>query len=224
MTADEDPYRIEQGNGYTVVCLLPGMNDRPWDEIETLGAEVVLKVAGQKPSLLVDLAPLNYIGSSLVAVIVRIWKSVKDANGQLVVVVQDEMVREVLTLAGLTKLWTIVETRDEGLYELGVSKEAVVEKELRLLNFVGPMVVLVAAVALGLLWCSEQFFARQPTLVVAIVAIGMSVVGIAVGLLSAVREEGTRRVVATVVALLGAVIGVVAVLEAFGVVDLPWRK
>jgi anti-anti-sigma factor len=219
---DEGPYRIDQKDEYTVVCLLPGMNDRPWDEIESLGAEVVEKVAERKkPSILVDLAPLNYMGSALVALIVRIWKSVQEQEGRLVVVVQDDMVREVLTLAGLTKVWTIVGTRDEGLYELGVSKEAVIEKrESRLLVFVGPLAVLVAAIALGLMWSPAKLIERQPALVV---AIGMSALAMFVGLLTVVREMGQRRLVAILVVLLAASIGTVATLEAVEVANLPWH-
>ena len=46
---------------------------------------------------------------------------IKEKKGKMVVVNKDEMVYEVLKLAGLHNVWVIVESREEGYSKLGVS-------------------------------------------------------------------------------------------------------
>lgn len=116
------PYRLEVQNGKAVVALLPEMNACPWADIERIGNEILGRVQElPQPTLLVDLCPLDYMGSAQVALVVRIWKAVKERDGRMVVANQHPMVQEVLTMAGLNKVWTIVRTRDEGLSRLGMT-------------------------------------------------------------------------------------------------------
>ena len=61
----------------------------------------------------------------------------KERNGQFSIVSPNEQVTDVLKTAGLWKLWSVVEDREEAVYELGVSRAAIVEKrERRFLVFV----------------------------------------------------------------------------------------
>jgi anti-anti-sigma factor len=114
------PYRMEQDRRRTTVTLLPEMNETPWSDIELIGTEVVQRLqAVPAPSLLVDLSPLNYMGSAQVALVVRLFKVVKERHGKMVVVARDPLVREVLTLAGLDKLWVITDDLNDALAELG---------------------------------------------------------------------------------------------------------
>jgi hypothetical protein len=59
-----------------------------------------------------------------VALIVRLYKTVNSRGGKMVVVNTHELVFEVLKLAGLTKLWTIVGTRAEAFSSMGVKATA----------------------------------------------------------------------------------------------------
>lgn len=108
------------------MALLPALNEVPWSDIEAIGGEVLARLEeAPSPKTLVDLTPLNYMGSAQVALVVRIFKAVKDRGGQMIVANSDPMVREVLTLAGLDKIWTIVISREAGLLQLGASPAAV---------------------------------------------------------------------------------------------------
>jgi anti-anti-sigma factor len=114
------PYRLEINNRLAIVTLLPELNEVPWADIEKVGSEILSRIQNlNSPQLLVDLCPLNYMGSAQVALVVRMFKTVKEKNGKMVVANRDPMVLEVLSLAGLNKVWTIVDSRERALSMLG---------------------------------------------------------------------------------------------------------
>ncbi len=115
------PYRLEIENRRAIVALLPELNEVPWADIEKVGSEILAQIAPlASPSLLVDLCALNYMGSAQVALVVRMFKTVvKEKNGKMVVANRDPMVLEVLSLAGLNKVWTIVDSRERAMSMLG---------------------------------------------------------------------------------------------------------
>jgi anti-anti-sigma factor len=118
-------YRFESLNGCLTITLLPELNDKQWADIERVGTEIVDRIsASPSPKVLVDLTPLSYMGSAMVALIVRLYKTVNSRGGKMVVVNQHELVHEVLKLAGLTKLWTILPNRQEAYGSLGVKATA----------------------------------------------------------------------------------------------------
>lgn len=122
MTSNDSRYQFEVCNGYAVIGLLPELNQAAWADIEGMGTALVEKISAQKTTVfLVDLSALTYMGSAMVALVVRLWKSVNERDGKLAVVNHNAMVLEVLQLAGLKKVWTIVSSREEGLSALGVS-------------------------------------------------------------------------------------------------------
>lgn len=122
MTATDANYHIDQHGTYSAVTLLPAMNNAQWSDIEQAGTDIMGRLNGTKsPQVMVDLTPLNYMGSSMVAMIVRCWKNIQSNDGRIVVVCNNDVVREVISLAGLTKVWPMVETREDALKELGVS-------------------------------------------------------------------------------------------------------
>ncbi len=121
MSVGETYYRFETVNGCLTITLLPELNDKQWADIERVGTEIVDRIsAAPSPKVLVDLTSLSYMGSAMVALIVRLYKTVNSRGGKMVVVNQHELVFEVLKLAGLTKLWTIVGTRAEAFSSMGV--------------------------------------------------------------------------------------------------------
>lgn len=126
MSSSETPYGFETADGYSVFSLQPELNDSQWADFEKVGNDVVGQLDAMDPPIcLVDLSDLSYMGSAMVALIVRVWKAVNENGGRMVVVNKDTMVFEVLKLAGLHKVWTIVDTRDEGVKQLGVKVRAV---------------------------------------------------------------------------------------------------
>jgi anti-anti-sigma factor len=148
------PYRLELENRRVIVSLLPELNEVPWSDIEKVGSEILEKLQGiAGPNLLVDLCSLSYMGSAQVALVVRMFKSVKEKSGKMVVANQNPMVLEVLTLAGLNKVWTIVDSRERGLSMLGgggrsSTSNSMVEDENPLPGVVAMIAVFVAALFL----------------------------------------------------------------------------
>lgn len=121
MSAATLPYQFESWQTHCQIRFLPGLNAVPWADIEKVGAEVLGEVERRHAKgYLIDLTPLDHMGSAVVALIVRIWKAVKKDNGKITVVCNNKLVLQVITLAGLDKVWTIVETKEEGLKALGV--------------------------------------------------------------------------------------------------------
>jgi anti-anti-sigma factor len=97
------------------------MGSAAWGDIDRVGNELIASVNGQSsPAWLIDLSRLEYMGSALVALVVRVWKAVQNGGGKVVVVCGGGMPQEVLRLAGLDKVWTIVSTYEDGLRKLGV--------------------------------------------------------------------------------------------------------
>ncbi len=115
--------KLESFPTHTYVQILPTLNESGWDIIEERGSQVIAAL-GQRdvPACLVDLSELNYMGSSLVAFIVRIWKATKAGNGKLVLVCPNSGVREVIELAGLDKVWSIYDEPGDALLALGVNQ------------------------------------------------------------------------------------------------------
>ncbi len=121
--SSEAPYRFEDRESYSVLALYPLINEGQWGNVSEVGGEIVGRLKTlRKPALVIDLSTLEYMGSAQVALLVRIWKSLKQINGRMVVQCPGEMVREVLALAGLKSLWNIVDTREAALQSLSITE------------------------------------------------------------------------------------------------------
>jgi anti-anti-sigma factor len=120
--ADVPAYEYEMAKGYAVVAFNPSLGDCRWGEIEKVGAEIKERlVALDRPSFLLDLTRLEFMGSSVVALIVKLWKAAQEKEGEMVVVNSSTMIGEVLEIAGLTRVWKIVSTHEEAEQMLGVT-------------------------------------------------------------------------------------------------------
>jgi anti-anti-sigma factor len=125
-------YRLEMARSHAVLRLDPEMGSAAWGDIDRVGNELIASVNGQStPAWLIDLSRLEYMGSALVALVVRVWKAVQNGGGKVVVVCGGGMPQEVLRLAGLDKVWTITNTYEDGLRKLGVSGPGGVSSPMR---------------------------------------------------------------------------------------------
>lgn len=125
--SSEAPYRFETLDAYSVLSFYPLINEGQWGNVSEVGTEILNRLESiRSPAVVVDLSPLDYMGSAQVALLVRIWKSLKKMQGKMVVQCPGAMVREVLTIAGLKSLWNIVETREAALKSLNVSERSIV--------------------------------------------------------------------------------------------------
>lgn len=119
---DTSGYRLEIARTHAVLRLDPQIANAAWGDIDRVGSQLITRVNDRFANAwLIDLSGLDYMGSALVALVVRVWKAVQAAGGRAVVVCGDGMPQEVLRLAGLDKVWTITRTYEEGLSRLGVS-------------------------------------------------------------------------------------------------------
>jgi anti-anti-sigma factor len=219
VTSSELPYRFEQLEGYAVITLLPQLNDSQWADIEKVGTELVERLKTlDPPKFIVDLSLLNYMGSAMVALIVRLWKSVKDSKkGRMVVVNQHDMVFEVLKLAGLHKVWTIVPSRGEALTALGFSSRASAAAPSSagaagggvLWTVLGLVSVVVAGIGLVLLLSKPEIVGQRGSL---LIVVGAAALGLIVGMISAVKETDWRQKIGIVVVAASVILVLVGIL------------
>ena len=121
--ADAPPYEFDTSKSYALVAFNPSLGDCRWGDIELAGNEIKEKLAAlDHPNFLMDLTRLEFMGSSVVALIVKLWKAVQEKDGRMVVVNSNLMIGEVLEIAGLTRIWEIVDSHEEAEYILGVNK------------------------------------------------------------------------------------------------------
>ncbi len=151
MAESQQTFWFRHSDGFAVVKFPQELSHAHMEEVRNAGLKAIEHLSMVKsPKCLVDLSALSYMGSSMVASIVRIWKTVKEQDGRMVVVASNEQTVEVLKAAGLGKVWTIVGTTDEGMRNLGVSAASSVSSgEFQPLTYVGPPAVVAAAVVLA---------------------------------------------------------------------------
>lgn len=196
MSSGESYYRFEAVDGCLIITLLPELNDKQWADIEKVGTEIVDRLStAQSPRFIVDLTPLSYMGSAMVALIVRLYKTVNGRSGQMVVVNQHELVFEVLKLAGLTKLWTIVESRDKAFGVLGVKRRALSAEGpatnggtgILLAGIIGTVG---AVIGLALQFSSQALVSHKVAL---LIEVAFAALGMVVGTMILVNQTGARR-------------------------------
>lgn len=196
----DDKFSMVASESHIVVSLLDPIKATNWDAIERVGTAILEQVQGRKaPKIAFDLTDLDYMGSSVVALMVRVWKETQVQDGMMVVVTRHTVVREVITLAGLGRYWTIVDTLEEAFDALGVSDAAVVQRrETRLLTFVGPAAAVGASAGLAVLLNAVN----QPQEYIGVIgAFGCSLLAICTSGVSVFRESGGKRTLSLAVVI-----------------------
>jgi anti-anti-sigma factor len=202
------PFRLDVHDRYSVLAFTPQLSEGDWGDIDHVAAELLQKLEGMRgPALLVDLSQLSYMGSSQVALVLRMWKVVKAREGRLAVYVTHPLVLEVLKIAGLQSLWTISESREEALQSLGVAQSGVgpssfVGLVLGLLGLAGAIGGLVVALY------GQITLTPETVMIVRYASAGLAAVG---GLWSIASGKGTARILGVLILL--AAVGL-AVLQA----------
>jgi anti-anti-sigma factor len=181
---------------------MPELNDSQWSDFEKLGDRILSELRSLKsPAFLIDLTGLNYVGSATVALMVRLWKELDKQNGRMVIVNQSEMIDEVLTLAGLSKVWNIVPSHEEALKYLRVAGPP--RKVLVVFSIIGLLAL--AGGAAGLYSSLSEFeFLQEPLEFSAI--IGFAALACFSGLWVAVRGAGWWRWAGAMMVLAGGVL------------------
>lgn len=198
VTTGDPLYRFESGDGYALIELLPALNDAPWNEIERIGGEILERLEGTRfRGLMVDLSALSYMGSAMMALVVRLWKSVQQSKKSMVVVNRDPMVLELLRIAKLDTIWTVVANRDEGFRHLGVASGKRAGAGGVALLAAGMTAVAGAVAGVGLLFAPS---AAVPVHVAFWTAVGCAALGLLAGSVITLREvEAGRRTLGVVI-------------------------
>lgn len=201
----DSPIRMQSQRRFNSVQFLPSGMTKSWDEVEAATDDVIRRLkASEHLSVMVDLSQMQMINSGLIASLVRIWKVMKERNGQFSLVSPNQNVTEVLKTAGLWKLWSVVNDREEAVYELGVSKAAIVEKrERRFLMLVAAPCAIIAGLALG-----AMFLNRSEVMGVnaQLTALLFAAAGIATGLISVLKDSGWHRLISSAAVVAGVVV------------------
>lgn len=203
MSNSDAPYTLEKNRGYSVLCLFSKLNEVQWGDVQQVGNEIIPDLdAIKSPALLVDLSNLDYMGSSMVALLVRLWKAVQTKDGQMVVQSEEKMVTEVLSIAGLNSLWVVVATREEALHAL---KKSPAGSSAAAGSWVGPIIALIAAV--GASWILSEIKAGQPPFHDAqkslYLLLALSAVAVIVGAITVVRNSSIPRMLGGIALLAG---------------------
>ncbi len=203
VSTSDAPYTLEKTRGYVVLCLLPKLNEVQWGDVQQVGNEIIPDLdALRNPALLVDLSALDYMGSSMVALLVRLWKAVQKKNGRMVVQSEQKMVTEVLNIAGLNSLWDVVPTREEAITAMRHAPLASKDGHAQA-SWTGPIIALIAAAAAGWVWWTTRsgspLFDDAQRSVYLLFA--LAAVALVTSLLTLARNAGAARVVGGLVLL-----------------------
>jgi anti-anti-sigma factor len=214
-TRTSDPMAFEDFKGYCSVQLNPELMSMNWADVEAATSQVIEKLKSSKnTSVMVDLGPMDYVNSGLIASLVRIWKTMKERNGQFSLVSPNDAVTDVLKTAGLWKLWSVVERREEAVYDLGASKAAIAEnRERRLLTLVSVSCAAIAVLALSLMFWRRETDAAVNSQLAALL---LAAAALTTGLIAIFKDSGARRLLAAL-----AVIVAIAVLSTLWFKDSP---
>jgi anti-anti-sigma factor len=187
-----EPFKIEQIRTYCRLEATPVVANMPWDGLEEATHSTIetIKSSGRS-QLLVDLSQLESVRSGTTASLVRIWKSLDRKSRRFVVVSPHPRVRQELESAGLQKLWTIVNNREEAAYELGVSRSAEVEeRELRILALAAFPCALLAVLATAMMFRDGKEAIQVNAQLAALL---LGAVSLTVGIVSVLKDSGFRR-------------------------------
>lgn len=205
MTSSESGYQLEAADQYTVVTLAAQLSNEQWGEIHEVGNQLVKRLNELKTKhLLVDLSAMEYIGSSTVALVVRLWKTVQEQEGALAVISKHPVVVEVLQISGLSKVWTIVDTRDDALTELGITQTS----GLGVLVYLELLAVAAAVVGLVIQFNSGWPVAREVMLGLLFGGAGLAML---LGLVNTLCGTGIGRMVSLLALLASLVVGIVGI-------------
>ncbi len=210
LTTSSDPFIFEEQRGFCSVQFNPILMTLSWGDVEAGTSPVIQQLKqSRRKSLLVDLGAMDMINSGLIASLVRMWKTMEEKNGQFSLVSPNEVVTDVLKSAGLWKLWSVVDDREEAAYDLGVSRGAQSEqRERRILVMVAVSFATMAAFSM-----IPMFMKREGDVGVnsQLAALLLAAAALVTGVISVIKDRGIPRLLSGI-----------AVLVALGILSSLW--
>ncbi len=109
---------IDRQEGVWRVRLTAPLGTLDWQELEAVGNRLWEALcSSHRPRCVVDLSDLPALGSAQMALLVQTWKRVGERGGKCIFAAPQDGVREVISIAGLDRVWEIAPT-PEAAFEL----------------------------------------------------------------------------------------------------------
>tara|TARA_R110002095_G_C4199450_1_gene234851 strand:+ start:590 stop:1012 length:423 start_codon:yes stop_codon:yes gene_type:complete len=106
------PYELIVDSDVVTLLGYNSINDVQWSGIEQMTNELE---NFKDKSYIIDFSNVTHLSSSVVALLVRIWKHANNYNQKFVMVSNEKTVTEVITVTGLDSIFKIYKTKDEAL-------------------------------------------------------------------------------------------------------------
>lgn len=207
------PIRIEQEGELTLVTVKPVQANAEWVVPEEATERLTEQMQQQPhPKCVIDLSDLNYLGSMQVAFIVRIWKWIRGVEGGVAVVCPHPVVRDVLALAGLDKVLTVLPTRAAAEANLTPPRKGGSPVFTGLLVAGAALGAVIAAAGAGLIAVQAT---SEPELVRTIASAGVAV-GFICGLILTCITRGRSRWIGLAAAVITFAIALASQISHFG--------
>lgn len=208
MATEEVPYHITAVNDHLKVQLLPELNESAWDELESLGDTLLVEVKNQpSPTVIIDLTKLDFINSSLVAIVIQVWKLVDEQGGKTAILNTSEMVEEVLKISGLKKVWYITSTEEEAIAHLSQAarQERIERRRMFSMPILLGIVAVLSAVACFALSISESL--KLDPKVALGATISFSIAGLLLGATALKDKRKNLRILGIIVLISSLILG-----------------
>ncbi len=114
-----------QQQGPVTVCIL----DKAYDSLDTAQVDELnvrlcdAVAAADRRLVVIDLSHTNFIGSSFLEVLFRVWKRLQERDGRLALCGLSEFCEEVLHTTRLDTLWSSFPTRQEAIDALTAAEQ-----------------------------------------------------------------------------------------------------
>jgi anti-anti-sigma factor len=204
-------FELERRTGYARLVLSPNLNAFHWADVERSAAEILTAIETTKASaVIVDLTPLDYLGSAQLTLLVRVWKAIKAGGGRMVVLSNAPVVREVLNTAGLGALWEFADSLPAAYETIGLQPDGRPR-----MSMIWPTIGLVALTGALAGFCATQLKAGGlDARLSLIVQLCCSAVALPSGLWTMIRGSGARRGLGIGMVLASALLAAVEFLQA----------
>lgn len=196
-TPSNEPIEFTGKAKYCSLVLNPVLTNMDWGGVEEATTRTIESIneTGVR-NVMVDLSRMDIIHSSLVATLVRIWQSTDQDKSHFAVVSPNEQVTQVLKAAGLLKLWNVVDSSEDAVYELGASVAAQVERgALQIQTLVAlPCAILAGVATIVMLFWKTEVLGVNAQLMALILGSG----ALTTGLIAVWKDTGLNRKISIV--------------------------
>jgi anti-anti-sigma factor len=197
---DHGFYSLVLGHDHSLVLVRPEIDTTSREKID-----VAISRFGDIGNLpcIIDISQLDDLSSDVLTALVRIWKRIRERDGDMVIVTNNQRSLAVLETAQLSSIWNIADTHETACDLLEISPAARIEhRERRITAIVAPWAVLTTILIIIL----ESLPGIETQAVLPTIALILSGLGILCGGFSAFRESGFLRVASVVLTIMAALL------------------